>query len=251
MRRDVTYSNHRLVRTPRSFSSVFNSSTPQRPTARSAAAAFGGRPLGPNTYHPVQPKWLHEPERPVSVFASKTVLREYEVPLTAQLDFLAKPAQLSASMGSAPGAGGLRWPAPPEPREPVRDHGLDEFCDTVNGSLGAEVLRTSRNYASSFQSNGKRTGAEDAVGFKAETSPALGPGVYELPLASVTIKEPKRATYTFKSQTSGSVFGAQSNEPPDNVQSIQSAILSRHWTSKGSAFSTRERFPRVRPRWKE
>lgn len=79
--------------------------------------------------------------------------------------------------------------------------------------------------------------------------PSAAPLVYRL--ASVAVREPKRNSYTFKSQTTGSVFGASSNEPPDNVQSIQSAILNRHWTSKGSAFSTRERFPRVRAKWKD
>ena len=79
--------------------------------------------------------------------------------------------------------------------------------------------------------------------------PSATPLVYRL--ASVAVREPKRNSYTFKSQTTGSVFGASSNEPPDNVQSIQSAVLNRHWTSKGSAFSTRERFPRVRAKWKD
>ena len=68
---------------------------------------------------------------------------------------------------------------------------------------------------------------------------------------SVRVRDPKRMNYTFKSQSSGSVFGAPAGQPPDTVQSIQSAILRKHWTSKGVAFSTRERFPRNRPRWKD
>jgi len=249
MPRTTDYSNHRLVRTPRTFSSVFNSSTPQRPTARSAAAAYGGRPLGPSSYNPTKQKWLVEPEREASVFASKTPLRKYEVPLTSQLDFLAHAGQLAVQYESAPGSKGLHWPAPPEPREVVRDPGLDEFCDAVTGSVGSEIVRSSRKYASSFQSNSRRGGEQ--VGFSPATSAELGPGVYDLPFEAVKVREPKRASYTFKSQTNSSIFGASSNEPPDNVQSIQSAILNRHWTSKGSAFSTRERFPRVRSRWKD
>ena len=69
--------------------------------------------------------------------------------------------------------------------------------------------------------------------------------------AQVRVRDPKRMNYTFKSETSSSLFGAEAGQPPDTVQSIQSAILSRHWTSKGVAFSTRERFPRARPRWKD
>ena len=53
-------------------------------------------------------------------FASKTALRTYVTPLTAQLDFLGHPGQLRASIGAAPGSQGLSWPAPPEPREPSR-----------------------------------------------------------------------------------------------------------------------------------
>jgi len=239
----------RLVRTPRTFSSVFNSSTPQRPTVRSASAAYGGRPLGPTSYNPAKLEWLDDPGRQGSVFASKTSLRVNDVPLTAQLDFLAHAGQLDKQYESAPGSKGLHWPAPPEPREVVRDHGLDQFCDAVSGSVGSEVIRSSRKYASSFQSNAKRGGEQ--IGFKPVTSTELGPGIYDLPFEAIKVQDPKRGSCAFKSQTSSSAFSASCNEPPDNVQSMQSAILSRHWTSKGSAFSTRERFPRTRARWKD
>lgn len=250
MRRDEI-SHQRLMRTQRTFSSVFNSSTPQRPLERGPAAAYGGRPLGPCSYNPMKQKWLDDPDRQTWYFSSKTQFTKDRKPLTADIDFLASQdsTQLKASLGSAPGSSGLVWPSPPEPREVVRDPGLDEFADNITGSVASDIVRSSRRYASSFNSNLKR-GAE-AVGFTPGTTAELGPGVYELPLASVAVKEPKRNSYTFKSQTTGSVFGASTNEPPDNVQSIQSAILNRHWTSKGSAFSTRERFPRVRPKWKD
>ena len=74
---------------------------------------------------------------------------------------------------------------------------------------------------------------------------------YEVAQASVAVRDPKRANYTFKSQTSGGLFDSQASQPPDAIQSIQTAILLRHWTSSGSPFSTRERFPRVRARWKD
>ena len=67
----------------------------------------------------------------------------------------------------------------------------------------------------------------------------------------MAVRDPKRANYTFKSQTSGGLFDSQASQPPDAIQSIQTAILLRHWTSSGSPFSTRERFPRVRARWKD
>lgn len=251
MRRDSAVSHAPLRRTQRTFSSVFNSSTPQRPVARSAAAAYGGRPLGPNSYNPAKPEWMHDPDRQTWYFSSKTNFTKDTKPLTAEIDFYAsqESTQLKAAQGSAPFSNGLQWPPPPEPREVVRDPGLDEFSDAINGSVSSEVIRSSRRYASSFNSTMKR--GANAVGYTPGTNAELGPGVYELPLQTVNVREPKRNSYTFKSQTSGSVFGATSNEPPDNVQSIQSAILNRHWTSKGSAFSTRERFPKVRPRWKD
>ena len=81
-------------RTARTFSSVFNSSVAQRPTQKSAARAFGGRPLGPNTYVPPPPKWHNEPSRQMSIFSSKTLLRTYDTPITSQLDFTGLSAPL-------------------------------------------------------------------------------------------------------------------------------------------------------------
>jgi hypothetical protein len=238
-----------LQRTPRSYSSVFNSSVPQRPAEKYATRSYGGRPLGPSSYNPTPPAWLNEPLRELSSFASKTPLRKFQEPITAQLDFLSHAGQLEVQYGAAPGAHGLRWPSPPEEREVVRDPGLDNFSDTLVGSLGNEVALSSRSYASSFQSTSKRGFNADSG---AETPAELGPGVYELQLASIRVHDPKRASYTFKSTTTSSSFGTPSvGQPPDTIQSIQSAILRKHWTARGVAFSTRERFPRVRPRWKD
>lgn len=241
------------TRTSRSFSSVFNSSVPQRPSEKSAARAYGGRPLGPTTYTLptcVTP-WLDEPDRQTSVFSSKTVHRATTQPLTANLDFLGHAGQLSAQIGTAPGSRGLHWPAPPEPRELYRDPGLDEFCDTMSRSLASDISGSSRKYAASFISTTKRDSGPSGSGLGGETSPALGPGVYDLALSAVRVHDPKRSNYTFKSTTSSSLFGTPAGQPPDTVQSIQSAILSRHYTSKGVPFSTRERFPRQRAKWKD
>ena len=41
--------------TPQSYSSVFNSSVPQRPAFK--PPSYGGRPLGPHTYDPAPPGW--------------------------------------------------------------------------------------------------------------------------------------------------------------------------------------------------
>ena len=188
----------------------------------------------------------------MSIFSSKTALRTYDTPITSQLDFTGLSAPLTSQLAvqrvEAPGSRGLHWPDPPEPREVQRDPGLDTFSDAFTRSMNGDVMNSSRKYAASFQSTEKR-GQDYTVA--RPTSPALGPGVYELPLESVRVRDPKRMNYTFKSQTDSSIFGVPAGQPPDTVQSIQSAILGRHWTSKGVAFSTRERFPRARPKWKE
>ena len=115
----------------------------------------------------------------------------------------------------------------------------------------ASPARLLWQYAASFISTTKRDSGPSGSGLGGETSPALGPGVYDLALSAVRVHDPKRSNYTFKSTTSSSLFGTPAGQPPDTVQSIQSAILSRHYTSKGVPFSTRERFPRQRAKWKD
>lgn len=247
------------VRTNSTFGSVFSSSVPQRPVERGPTRAFGGRPLGPNSYNPSMPQWHNDPQRPMSSFASKTQTRNYATPLTSQIDFLNPDlGPLVSSRGEAPGSRGLEWPVVPAPSDVERDRGLDEFCDALTGSVGSEVSRSARKYSSVFNSAHRRNLAElrnqpfHTSAYTRTTSPLLGPGVYDTPLNDgARVRDPKRASCTFKSETSSSIFGTPAGQPPDAVQSIQSAILSRHWTSKGVAFSTRERFPRDRPKWKE
>ena len=60
-RTEVAYG--RMQRTPRSFSSAFNSSVPQRPGDKNANRTYGGRPLGPSTYYVPMPKWKTDPDR--------------------------------------------------------------------------------------------------------------------------------------------------------------------------------------------
>ena len=54
------------------------------------------------TYHLPGLPWLNDPLRPHSTFHSKTKLRQYETPLTAQLDFLGHAGQVSLERAEAP-----------------------------------------------------------------------------------------------------------------------------------------------------
>lgn len=81
---------------------------------------------------------------------------------------------------------------------------------------------------------------------------SLAPGSYDPPAGSVSIKDGKRPTYQFKSNTNNSSFGlTPPNEPPDMIHSAEMAMQAAKWTSKGFPFSTSERFKRVRPKWKD
>ena len=182
-----------------------------------------------------------------STFKSSTKLRSYKTPLTADIDFLQAPeAGVRASQGAAPSSQGHAWPQALEPRELARDPGLDDFGEVRSHSFADTVQNSSRKYAASFTSSAKRMPPPEA-----HTPASLGPGAYDHMVTAVRVMDPKRPNYTFKSQTAGSLFNLHANQPPDTIQPIQSAILRRDWTAKGVAFSTRERFPRNRPKWKE
>jgi len=239
-----------VIDSGQAFSSVFNSSVPQRPVERGALRSYGGRPLGPNSYSPAPPPWTLEGERQSSAFASKTQKSGLDKVLTSDIDYLNKPELVShAVMENAPGSLGYTWPR--HEHEMVMTNGgdgaLDRYYDV--DSLGKQSLQTGvhqsgRKYASSFTSASKRFPPR-------KDQHELGPGAYEMPPSAVTVKDAKRANYAFKSLTTGSAFSREANEPPDAIQSSQYAEQSKHWTSKGLAFSTRERFPRQRPRWKD
>jgi len=238
-----------VIDSGQAFSSVFNSSVPQRPAEKSALRSYGGRPLGPNSYSPTPPGWMFEPERQSSAFASKTVKGVTEAALTADIDYLNKPQLLTQVIGDSPGSRGYTWPR--HEHEMILGPGGDGLLDRVydpdyggKQTVANGVINSGRKYASSFTSASKR--------FPAVRQPhEMGPGSYEEPRVAVQVKDAKRSSYAFKSLTTGSTFTKESNEPPDAIQSSQYAEQARHWTSKGLAFSTRERFPRQRPRWKD
>ena len=80
----------------------------------------------------------------------------------------------------------------------------------------------------------------------------MAPGSYDPPPGCVQIKDANRPTYQFKSTADYSTFGSRApNEPPDMIHSPLMAMQAANWTSKGFPFSTRERFPRVRSKWKD
>lgn len=193
--------------------------------------------------------WMREPERQSSTFASKTQKTHLDKVLTSEIDFLNKPELVGRVLGDAPGHRGFTWTK--HDREIVITNGgdgiLDRYYDCDFGakqSLASGIHTSHRKYASSFTSTTKR--------FPPRVQQHdLGPGAYEMPASSVQVKDAKRMNYGFKSETTGSSFTREANEPPDAIQSSQYADQAKHWTSKGLAFSTRERFPRQRPKWKD
>jgi len=238
-----------VIDSGQAFSSVFNSSVDQRPVDKGALRKYGGRPLGPNSYSPAPPAWMMEPERQSSAFASKTQKSGLQKVLTSDIDYLNKPELAQVVIGDSPGSGGYTWPR--HEHEVVISHGgdglLDRWYDADcygKQTLATGVQQSTRKYASSFTSASKRFPPR-------KDQHDLGPGAYESPASAVQVRDAKRANYAFKSLTIGSSFTREANEPPDAIQSSQYADMSKHWTSRGLAFSTRERFPRQRPRWKD
>jgi len=227
----------------RSYSAVFNSSVPQR-QQESAKAAYG-RVLGPQAYHVPGPVWAHQVDirHQTSAFASKTNKSKESRPITADVDFVNKPAMISAFRSEAPGTRSLPWGVLEQRPVARRDKQYDGFLDPDVGtkqSLGTSVGASARGYAASFKSVDNR--------FKFKEGSKLGPGSYEAQ-GSVQVHDPKRQSHAFRSTLKSTFKEGASNEPPDSIHSPQQAAMARTWTSKGFAFSTRERFPRVRPHW--
>ena len=158
----------------RSYSAVFNSSVPQR-QQESAKAAYG-RVLGPQAYHVPGPVWAHQVDirHQTSAFASKTNKSKESRPITADVDFVNKPAMISAFRSEAPGTRSLPWGVLEQRPVARRDKQYDGFLDPDVGtkqSLGTSVGASARGYAASFKSVDNR--------FKFKEGSKLGPGSYE------------------------------------------------------------------------
>lgn len=237
-----------------SLSHIFNSSVPQR--APVSKASLGGRVLGPETYQPTPPVWVNEPRRMGSAFCSKSAKgSDMGRTMTSDVDFLNKPELFGTLRECAPGSRTLPWTRESEARP--RTHPSSNtpntpftYVDVIydvdfppKQHLATAVDESGRRYASSF------TSAE--VRFREVKQPtALGPGQYEVATSTVAIIDPKRSSCAFKTVVPP-VFCKIPPEAPDNIHNPRLAMQAKTWTSKGCAFSTRERFPRVRPRWQD
>lgn len=262
--------------TPQSYSSVFNSSVPQRPVAGAAARSYGGRPLGPHTYDPAppgwpMPYWLKEIDRQGPSFISKTRQRGGAVgggreaaSITTQIDMLPNvvgenekgvlPAAelVKKQVSNPPGNEGFTWGRQPQHPPEYKDKPLDKYYVTEDKKYGKPTMlyvmeHSDRKYAASFNSQDRRFKELDAL---AKADNQLGPGTYDMP-PTIGVKDPKRMTYPFKSATDPRSLKDIKDEAPSTVTDALFARQARAWTSKGYAFSTRERFPRVRKRWKD
>ena len=231
---------------------LLNSSLPQRPLIigqLAKPASYGGRPLGPHSYDVPSMPWMDEPERPTASFASKTVVGKERPPVTAEIDFLNKPELIDYQRQVAPGFHSYTWGKQAQRPNDPSDAKLDKFYDVDNKltqfNLSTVMLHHPRKYAASFLSQDRRFKPQKEIH-------GLAPGSYDPPPGCVQIKDANRPTYQFKSTADYSTFGSRApNEPPDMIHSPLMAMQAANWTSKGFPFSTRERFPRVRSKWKD
>lgn len=188
------------------------------------------RDVGPGTYdqHPVaclsscyQP-WHIDPVRSGSTFLSKTEKTPQPRPLTANVDFASLDVarrEVDATLGSMPASRGLTWTSgerkPPHFHVPFRAYpsnggeprgrsrGLDEWYDLdhvcasplgLHGTLGVNMVRTPRKYASTFNSkvpSRPRPGRGSGAG-------ALGPGSIEVDRSGIKVRDPKRPSAAFR-----------------------------------------------------
>jgi len=193
--------------------------------------------------------WMDEPERPTASFASKTVLAPTKPPITSDIDFLNKPELIDVQRQVPPGFYSYTWGKQEQRPTDPSDAKLDKFYDYDNKltqlNLHTVMLHHPRKYAASFLSQDRRFKPPKEIH-------GLAPGSYDPPPGCVQIKDVNRRTYQFKSTTNISTFGTKApNEPPDMIHSPLMAMQAATWTSKGFPFSTRERFPRVRAKWKD
>lgn len=234
----------------RAYANIFSSSVPQRP--KPSSRRHSGRPLGPHTYHPPNPAWVIDARRLHSTFASKTakdVARDDL--LTAEVDYTNRPELWPIVHGAAPGTRSLPWSKIPDARPATMPIvvALDRFYGEDFGpkdSLVGAVTASARKYASSFTGDRRFRPPKEA------TPQALGPGAYtDTTLNAIQVHDEKRSSSAFKVQLASTFIPLGQSDPPDMIHSPLLAKEAKTWTSKGCAFSTRERFPRIRPRWQD
>ena len=185
--------------TPQSYSSVFNSSVPQRPAFK--PPSYGGRPLGPHTYDPAppgwpMPYWLKEIDRQGPSFISKTRQRGGAVgggreaaSITTQIDMLPNvvgenekgvlPAAelVKKQVSNPPGNEGFTWGRQPQHPPEYKDKPLDKYYVTEDKKYGKPTMlyvmeHSDRKYAASFNSQDRRFKELDAL---AKADNQLGP----------------------------------------------------------------------------
>lgn len=150
----------------------------------SAGHSYGGRPLGPCTYHPPPPLWMHNPERNSSAFASKTQKAETKKMLTSDVDFFNKPEVLDLIRRDPPGRRGYKW------RQSTNDISIDRWKDPLldrfydheapyKETFAVAMERSPRKYAASFAPEPKR--------FQSKEEVKLGPGAYDEPPPAIQV----------------------------------------------------------------
>jgi len=225
--------------------------------------------LGPASYVLPQPVWTVEPRRLGSPFSSKSPkIPPTPHPITQEVDYLNKPELFASFRNTSPGSRSLPWvqidaarphtgvPAEHDvPEEALRRfqsfdrfRSVDQIYDVdypPKQHLATAMTLSARKYASSFASADKRFRP------KTDTTGTMGPGMYDTATATVQIHDPKRSSSAFKTELATSFKPQGQTDPPDMIHDPLLANQAKTWTHKGFAFSTRERFPRTRPRWQD
>lgn len=225
----------------RAYSHIFRSSVLQRP----ADKTLKEKKPAPGQYHPPNPEWITgDPRMPTSAFSSKVKKSVPPRAVTAEVDYVNNPLLYARTNSLAPGTGSLPWGTQEQRVEAKRDKPFDGFIvpDTGNKmTLGTAMEHSTRVYAATFKSNDNR--------FRFKDGNPLGPGSYDTNAATIKIIDPKRQSSAFKAQLTTAFGQKATSQPLDNIHTPQLAMMAMAWTSRGMGFSTRERFPRVRPQW--
>mgnify|MGYP003685863785 CR=1 FL=1 len=237
----------------RAYSHIFNSSQEQRPDLVKVDDMFG-RPVGPQTYNVPRPQWLKYDRdgtlrKSPAFLDGQLKMKPHSSSLTAKLDYV-DPHVFKAVQKNPPGSNSYQWPSTSRDALPHDRKPLDKFYDPNYGktaSLERQLETTSRTYAASFKSQDKRFNQ-----FVVDSNIAVGPGKYDVKHNCLEVKNPTQKTPTFQSRPWYKVkplHREQLQQAPDSIPSSTFARESKVWTQSGFAFSTRARFPRVRPTW--